>query len=145
EAYRRAGVDLAANARAVELIRKIASSARTPEVADHIGGFAGLYRLGDGRLLAAGTDGVGTKVEIARTTGRLDSIGIDLVAMSANDVACTGAIPIFFLDCVTVGRLHPESVASIVSGVAEGCRRAGCALIGGETAEHPGLLEADEF
>jgi phosphoribosylformylglycinamidine cyclo-ligase len=145
EAYRRAGVDLEANARAVELIRDIASGARTPEVADDIGGFAGLYRLGAGRLLAAGTDGVGTKTEVARMAGRLDTIGIDLVAMSANDVACTGAKPIFFLDCVVVGRLDPEPVASIVSGVAEGCRRAGCALLGGETAEHPGLLEPDAF
>jgi phosphoribosylformylglycinamidine cyclo-ligase len=145
EAYRRAGVDLEAGARAVDLIKEVAASALTPEVASGVGGFAGLYRLDDDRLLVAGTDGAGTKTEIARLTGRLNTIGIDLVAMSSNDVACTGAEPLFFLDCVVVGKVVPDAVASIVSGVAEGCRRAGCALLGGETAEHPGLLEPDEF
>ncbi len=145
EVYRRAGVDLEANARAVELIREAAAPARRPEVAGDIGGFAGMYRLGDGRLLVAGTDGAGTKTEIARLLGRYDTIGIDLVAMSADDVVCTGARPLFFLDAVVFGRLVPERAAEIVTGVAEGCRRAECALLGGETAEHPGLLEPDEF
>ena len=140
DAYGRAGVDLAAAADAVSLIRRVASGASRPEVVVGVGGFAGLFRLGDGRLLAAAADGVGTKVEIARRAGRLDTVGIDAVAMCANDVATTGAEPLFFLDTIVVERLIPEDVASIVAGVAEGCRRAGCALLGGETAEHPGLL-----
>ena len=145
EAYRRAGVDTEAAAKAVALIGDLAAQARRPEVADDIGGFAGLYRLGEGRLLAAATDGVGTKLEIARMTGRLDTVGIDLVAMCADDVVCTGAEPLFFLDYLAVGRVVPEHVASIVEGVAEGCRRAGCALLGGETAEHPGVMADDQF
>ena len=145
EAYRRAGVDTEAAAKAVALIGDLAAQARRPEVADDIGGFAGLYRLGEGRLLAAATDGVGTKLEIARMTGRLDTVGIDLVAMCADDVVCTGAEPLFFLDYLAVGRVVPERVASIVEGVAEGCRRAGCALLGGETAEHPGVMADDQF
>jgi phosphoribosylformylglycinamidine cyclo-ligase len=145
EAYRRAGVDLGAGARAVELIREIASGAGRPELAEGVGGFAGLFDLGDGRLLAAATDGVGTKVEVARLAGRLDTIGIDLVAMCADDVVCAGAEPVFFLDYLAVGRVVPERVAAIVAGVAEGCRRAGCALLGGETAEHPGVMDEDAF
>jgi phosphoribosylformylglycinamidine cyclo-ligase len=145
EAYRRAGVDTEAAAKAVALIGDLAAQARRPEVADDIGGFAGLYRLGEGRLLAAATDGVGTKLEIARMTGRIDTVGIDLVAMCADDVVCTGAEPLFFLDYLAVGRVIPERVASIVEGVAEGCRRAGCALLGGETAEHPGVMAGDQF
>jgi phosphoribosylformylglycinamidine cyclo-ligase len=144
-AYRQAGVDLEAAATAVDLIRDIASKATRPEVATSIGGFAGLFRIGGGRLLAAGADGVGTKTEIARMAGRLDTIGIDLVAMCANDVVCTGAGPLFFLDYLAVERVVPEEVATIVSGVAEGCRRAGCALLGGETAEHPGVMEPGRF
>jgi phosphoribosylformylglycinamidine cyclo-ligase len=143
--YRDAGVDTEAGAKAVALIADLAAKARRPEVADRVGGFAGLYRIGDGRLLAAATDGVGTKLEIARMTGRLDTVGIDLVAMCADDVACTGAEPLFFLDYLAVGRVVPERVASIVEGVVEGCRRAGCALLGGETAEHPGVMEDDAF
>ena len=145
DVYRRAGVDTEAAAKAVALIGDLAAQARRPEVADDIGGFAGLYRLGDDRLLAAATDGVGTKLEIARMTGRLDTVGIDLVAMCADDVVCTGAEPLFFLDYLAVGRVVPERVASIVEGVAEGCRRAGCALLGGETAEHPGVMPDDQF
>jgi phosphoribosylformylglycinamidine cyclo-ligase len=145
EAYRRSGVDTEAAAKAVALIGDLAAQARRPEVADDIGGFAGLYRLGEGRLLAAATDGVGTKLEIARMTGRLDTVGIDLVAMCADDVVCTGAEPLFFLDYLAVGRVVPERVASIVEGVVEGCRRAGCALLGGETAEHPGVMADDQF
>ncbi|MDP9242132.1 MAG: AIR synthase related protein, partial [Actinomycetota bacterium] len=140
-AYREAGVDLDAGAAAVDLIRSVVSGATRPEVASAVGGFAGLYEIGGGRLLAAGTDGVGTKTEIARLAGRLDTVGIDLVAMCANDVACTGAEPLFFLDYLAVEHVIPEEVATIVSGVAEGCRRAGCALLGGETAEHPGVME----
>jgi phosphoribosylformylglycinamidine cyclo-ligase len=108
EAYRRAGVDTEAAAKAVALIGDLAAQARRPEVADDIGGFAGLYRLGEGRLLAAATDGVGTKLEIARMTGRIDTVGIDLVAMCADDVVCTGAEPLFFLDYLAVGRVIPE-------------------------------------
>ena len=145
EAYRRAGVDVEAAAKAVALIGDLASKARRPEVADEVGGFAGLFRIGDGKLLAAATDGVGTKLEIARTTGRLDTVGIDLVAMCADDVVCTGAEPLFFLDYLAVGKVVPERVASIVEGVAEGCRRARCALLGGETAEHPVTMPDDQF
>jgi phosphoribosylformylglycinamidine cyclo-ligase len=144
-AYRRAGVDTEAAAKAVALIGDLAAQARRPEMADAIGGFAGLYRLGEGKLLAGATDGVGTKLEIARLTGRLDTVGIDLVAMCADDVVCTGAEPLFFLDYLAVGRVVPERVASVVEGVVEGCRRAGCALLGGETAEHPGVLADDAF
>jgi phosphoribosylformylglycinamidine cyclo-ligase len=144
-AYRDAGVDTEAAAKAVALIADLAASVRRPEVADQVGGFAGLYRIGEGRLLAAATDGVGTKLEIARQTGRLNTVGIDLVAMCADDVVCTGAEPLFFLDYLAVGRVEPTRVASIVEGVVEGCRRAGCALLGGETAEHPGVMEDDVF
>jgi phosphoribosylformylglycinamidine cyclo-ligase len=144
-AYRDAGVDLEAAARAVRLIHQVADPARTPEVVAGVGGFAGLYRLGDAQFLAAATDGVGTKLEVARLAGKLDTVGIDLVAMSANDVVCTGARPLFFLDYLAVGRLVPEEVAAIVTGVAEGCRRAGCALLGGETAEHPGSMTDGQF
>jgi phosphoribosylformylglycinamidine cyclo-ligase len=145
DAYRRAGVDLGAASETVALIRDLAGDASRPEVVAGVGGFAGLFRLGDGRLLAAGADDVGTKVEIARMTGRYDTVGIDCVAMCVNDVVCTGAEPLFFLDYVVVERLIPEQVADIVAGVAEGCRRAGCALLGGETAEHPGHLSAGRF
>lgn len=145
EAYRRAGVDLGAAAEAVELIGDLAKGALRAEVVEGVGGFAGLFRIGEGRLLAAATDGVGTKLEIARRAGRLGTVGIDLVAMCADDVVCTGAAPLFFLDYLSVGRVVPERVAAVVGGVAEGCRRAGCALLGGETAEHPGVMEEDAF
>jgi phosphoribosylformylglycinamidine cyclo-ligase len=144
-AYRRAGVDLETARGAVNLIRDLAAGASRPEVVEGIGGFAGLFRLDDRRMLAAATDGVGTKVEIARLAGRLDTVGIDLVAMCANDVVCTGAEPLFFLDYIVTERVVPEEVAALVSGVAEGCRRAGCALLGGETAEHPGHLSPGTF
>lgn len=145
EAYRRAGVDLDAASEAVGLIRELARGATRPEVADGVGGFAGLFRIGEDRYLAAATDGVGTKLDVARLAGRLDTVGIDLVAMCANDVVCTGAEPLFFLDYVAVEKILPEEVAAIVAGVAEGCRRAGCALLGGETAEHPGVMVAGGF
>jgi phosphoribosylformylglycinamidine cyclo-ligase len=144
-AYREAGVDTEAAAKAVALIADLAASVSRPEVADQVGGFAGLYRIGEGRLLAAATDGVGTKLEIARQVDRLDTVGVDLVAMCADDVACIGAEPLFFLDYLAIGRVEPTRVASIVEGVAEGCRRAGCALLGGETAEHPGVMAEDAF
>ena len=144
-AYRRAGVDLEAAAEATRLIADLAAKASRPEVVEGVGGFAGLFRIGDGRLLAAATDGVGTKLEIARLAGRFDTVGIDLVAMCANDVVCTGAEPLLFLDYLAVGRLVPEQAAAVVAGVAEGCRRAGCALLGGETAEHPGVLDPERF
>lgn len=145
EAYRRAGVDLAAAAEAVARIAEVARGASRPEVREGVGGFAGLFEISPGRYLAAATDGVGTKLEVARLAGRLDTVGIDLVAMCADDVVCTGAEPLFFLDYLAVGRVVPERVAAIVAGVAEGCRRAGCALLGGETAEHPGVMEPDAF
>ena len=145
EAYRRAGVDLKAAAQAVGLIQDLAKGATRGEVVESVGGFAGLFRIGGGRLVAAATDGVGTKLEVARRVGRLDTVGIDLVAMCADDVVCTGAEPLFFLDYLAIGRVVPERVAAVVRGVAEGCRRAGCALLGGETAEHPGVMQDDAF
>jgi phosphoribosylformylglycinamidine cyclo-ligase len=144
-AYREVGVDVEAGRRAVDLIKDVAGRAQRPEVVGALGAFAGMFRLGNGRLLVAATDGVGTKVEVARLAGKLDTVGIDLVAMSVNDVLCAGAEPLFFLDYVAMGRVVPEEVAAIVEGVAEGCRRARCALLGGETAEHPGTLEAGRF
>jgi phosphoribosylformylglycinamidine cyclo-ligase len=145
EAYRSSGVDTEAAAKVVTLIADLAARARRPEVAGDVGGFAGLFSIGDGRLLAAATDGVGTKLEFARITGRLDTVGIDLVAMCADDIVCTGAEPLFFLDYLAVGRVVPEHVASVVEGIVEGCRLAGCALLGGETAEHPGVMADDRF
>jgi len=145
DAYRAAGVDTEAAAKAVTLIADLAERTRRPGVVDDVGGFAGLFDIGGGRFLAAATDGVGTKLEIARLTGRRTTVGIDLVAMCADDVVCTGAEPLFFLDYLAVGRVVPEHVAELVEGVAEGCRRAGCALLGGETAEHPGVMPDDQF
>ena len=145
DAYRSSGVDTEAAAKAVTLIADLAARARRPEVVGDVGGFAGLFSIGDGRLLAAATDGVGTKLEFARITGRLDTVGIDLVAMCADDVVCTGAEPLFFLDYLAVGRVVPEDVASVVEGIVAGCRLAGCALLGGETAEHPGVMDDDRF
>jgi phosphoribosylformylglycinamidine cyclo-ligase len=145
DAYRRAGVDLDAARDAVSLIRDLARGASRPEVVAGVGGFAGLFRLDEGRLLAAAADGVGTKVDLAQRLGRLDTVGIDLVAMSANDLVCTGAEPLFFMDYVVTATLVPDQVAALVTGVAEGCRRAGCALLGGETAEHPGHLAPEAF
>jgi len=145
DAYRSSGVDTEAAAKAVTLIADLAARARRPEVTGDVGGFAGLFSIGDGRLLAAATDGVGTKLEFARVTGRLDTVGIDLVAMCADDVVCIGAEPLFFLDYLAVGRVVPEDVASVVEGIVDGCRLAGCALLGGETAEHPGVMDDDRF
>jgi phosphoribosylformylglycinamidine cyclo-ligase len=145
DAYRAAGVDTEAAAEAVAMIGDLVAGTRRSEVVADVGGFAGLFRSSGGTLLAAATDGVGTKLEIARATGRLTTVGIDLVAMCADDVVCTGAEPLFFLDYLAVGAVVAEDVAALVEGVAEGCRRAGCALLGGETAEHPGVMGDDQF
>ncbi len=145
DAYRRAGVDVAEGQRAVSMFRDAVATATRSEVASDLRGFAGLFDLGHGRYLAASTDGVGTKLEIARLLGRLDTVGVDLVAMCVNDVVCTGAEPLFFLDYLAVERLVPEEAASLVSGVARGCVLAGCALLGGETAEHPGTMGEGRF
>ena len=147
-AYVRSGVDVAAGDRAVELMRAHVDSTRRPESVGGLGGFGGGFTIPAGYrepVLIASTDGVGTKTAIAAAVGRFDTIGIDLVAMCADDVICAGAEPLAFLDYVAVGRLDPVGVAELVGGVAEGCRQAGAALVGGETAEHPGLMEADEF
>jgi phosphoribosylformylglycinamidine cyclo-ligase len=147
-AYRAAGVDVAAGERAVELMRAHVESTRRPEVIGGLGGFGGAVAIPAGYrepVMIASTDGVGTKTAIAAAIDRYDTIGIDLVAMCVDDVVCTGAEPLAFLDYVAVGQLDPLAVAELVSGVAAGCREAGCALIGGETAEHPGLMDADAF
>ncbi len=147
-AYAAAGVDVAAGERAVDLMRAAVASTRRPEVLGALGGFGSAFRIPDGLrepVIVASTDGVGTKTAIAAALGRFDTIGVDLVAMCADDVVCSGAEPVAFLDYVAVGRLDPFNVAELVAGVAEGCRLAGCALIGGETAEHPGVMEAGEF
>jgi phosphoribosylformylglycinamidine cyclo-ligase len=148
--YARAGVDIAAGERAVDLIRGAVARTARPEVVGGIGGFAGLFDASGltgyrHPLLASATDGVGTKVVIAQQLGVYDTIGIDLVAMVADDLVVCGAEPLFLTDYVVCGRVEPERVAAIVGGVAEGCVRAGCALIGGETAEHPGHLAPGDF
>ncbi len=147
-AYARAGVDVAAGDRAVERMRAAVESTRRPEVVGGLGGFGGTVAIPAGYrepLIVSSTDGVGTKTALATALGRWDTIGIDLVAMCADDVVCTGAEPLAFLDYVAVGRLDPDAVAALVAGVAAGCREAGCALVGGETAEHPGLMEPGTF
>jgi phosphoribosylformylglycinamidine cyclo-ligase len=147
-AYRAAGVDVAAGDRAVEMMREHVASTYRPEVFGGLGGFGGAVGIPAGYrepLLVASTDGVGTKTAIAASLDRFDTVGVDLVAMCADDVVCCGAEPLAFLDYLAVGHVVPEWVAELVASVASGCREAGCALIGGETAEHPGLMEADEF
>jgi phosphoribosylformylglycinamidine cyclo-ligase len=147
-AYAAAGVDVEAGERAVDLMRAAVESTRRSEVLGGIGGFAGAIALPPGLhdpLLVSATDGVGTKTAVAGAMGRFDTIGIDLVAMCADDVVCAGATPLFFLDYIAVGRLAPETVAEVVAGVAHGCREAGCALVGGETAEHPGTMADDDL
>jgi phosphoribosylformylglycinamidine cyclo-ligase len=147
-AYRAAGVDVAAGDRAVDLMRAEVESTRRPEVVGGLGGFGGAIGIPSGYrepLLVASTDGVGTKTAIAAALLRFDTIGIDLVAMCADDVVCSGAEPLAFLDYVAVGHVVPEGVAELVGSVAAGCREAGCALVGGETAEHPGLMTDDAF
>jgi len=147
-AYARAGVDVAAGDRAVELMRAAVESTRRPEVIGGLGGFGGAISIPAGYrdpVIVSSTDGVGTKTAIAAAMQRWDTIGVDLVAMCADDVVCSGAEPLAFLDYVAVGRLEPEAVADLVRGVAAGCVEAGCALVGGETAEHPGLMEEGTF
>jgi phosphoribosylformylglycinamidine cyclo-ligase len=147
-AYTAAGVDVAAGDRAVELMRAAVESTHRPEVLGGFGGFGAAVMIPAGYrspVLISSTDGVGTKTAIAAAVDRYDTIGRDLVAMCADDVACSGAEPLFFLDYVAVGRLDPEQVAELVTGIADGCREAGCALVGGETAEHPGLMQPGEF
>jgi phosphoribosylformylglycinamidine cyclo-ligase len=144
--YGDAGVSLDAAGRVVERIAAAVESTRTREVLAGLGGFSGLYAPSAGDpAIAAGCDGVGTKILLGARAGRLGGLGIDLVAMSVNDVITTGARPAFFLDVITCGRLDPDRIAELVEGIAEGCRRAGCALLGGETAEHPDMMEPDEF
>lgn len=148
EAYRRAGVDVAAADRTVELFREAVESTRRAEVVAASGGFGGAIAIPSGYrepLIVASTDGAGTKTALASSMGRWDTIGIDLVAMCVDDVVCTGAEPLAFLDYVAVGQLDPDAVAALVGGVAAGCRVAGCALVGGETAEHPGLMDPGSF
>jgi len=147
-AYARAGVDVAAGDEAVVRMRAAVDSTRRPEVVGGLGGFGGAIAIPAGYrepLIVSSTDGVGTKTAIAAALGRWDTVGIDLVAMCADDVVCAGAEPLAFLDYIAVGRLDPEAVAALVTGVAAGCLEAGCALVGGETAEHPGLMEPGTF
>jgi phosphoribosylformylglycinamidine cyclo-ligase len=146
--YRQAGVDIEAGEEAVRLIKADAESTYIPGVLGSLGGFAGMFQLPSGLqdgVLVTSTDGVGTKLLLAQQTGKLDGVGIDLVGMSVNDVLTVGARPILFLDYVAVGRLLPGEMVRIVAGVAEGCRLAGCALVGGEMAEMPGLYDPGEF
>ena len=147
--YASAGVDIEAGEKAVEMIKDHVRSTFRPEVIGDIGGFGGLFAIDWKRyrdpLLVASTDGVGTKALIARRAGRRNTIGIDCVAMSVDDVAAQGAEPLFFLDYISLGKLVPEEVDELVAGVAEGCRQARCALLGGEMSEHPGVMEPGEF
>jgi phosphoribosylformylglycinamidine cyclo-ligase len=142
--YSAAGVDIEAGDRAVELIKTLLRSTR-PEVVGGLGGFAGLFRIDDSRLLATSTDGVGTKVAIAQAMDKHDTIGIDLVGMVVDDIVVCGAEPLFMTDYIACGRVVPERIADIVGGIDAGCVLAGCALVGGETAEHPGLLGSDDY
>jgi phosphoribosylformylglycinamidine cyclo-ligase len=147
--YAEAGVDIDAGDRAVDLIKDKLRSTYRPEVIGDIGGFGGLFAFPEGRyrqpVLVSATDGVGTKAYIAQATGRFDTIGIDLVAMCVDDLVCQGAEPLFFLDYIAVGHLDPDHMAALVEGMVVGCRQAGCALIGGEMAAHPGAMAPGEF
>ncbi len=149
ESYKAAGVDVTAGYESVELMKKHVARTIIPGVVSGIGGFGGLFQpdLAGMKepLLVSGTDGVGTKLKIAMLLDKHDTIGIDAVAMCVNDVICCGAKPLFFLDYIACGKNFPEKIAAIVSGVAEGCVQAGCALIGGETAEHPGMMPQDDY
>ena len=148
ETYSAAGVDIAAGEAAVDRIKAKVRSTYRPEVLGDIGGFGGLVSLPEGYrqpVLVSSTDGVGTKAMVARAAGRYDTIGIDLVAMCVDDIVCQGAEPLFFLDYISVGALDPDQIDALVTGVVEGCRQAGCALVGGEMAEHPGAMEPGEF
>jgi phosphoribosylformylglycinamidine cyclo-ligase len=146
--YTGAGVDVGAADRAVDAIRGLVRSTYRPEVIGDIGGFGGVFRVPAGYrdpVLVASTDGVGTKIEVARAVGRYTTVGIDLVAMCVDDLVCQGAEPLLFLDYQALGRVDPDLVVALVEGIAEGCRRAGCALLGGELAEHPGSMAPGQF
>ena len=149
ESYRKAGVDITAGYEGVKLMSAHVKRTVIPGVVSDIGGFGGLFAPDLGGMqepvLVSGTDGVGTKLRIAQLLDKHDTVGIDCVAMCVNDIICCGAKPLFFLDYIAIGKNIPEKVADIVSGVAEGCVQAGCALIGGETAEHPGMMAADDY
>ena len=148
--YKYAGVDIEAGYRTVELMKKHVKETMRPEVLGGLGGFAGAFDLSgiknmEEPVLLSGTDGCGTKVKLAFVMDKHDTIGIDAVAMCVNDIACSGGEPLFFLDYIACGKNYPEKIATIVSGVAEGCKQSECALVGGETAEHPGLMPEDEY
>ena len=148
--YKKAGVDIEAGYKSVELMKKHVKETMRPEVMGGLGGFSGAFSLKtikdmENPVLLSGTDGCGTKVKLAFLMDKHDTIGIDCVAMCVNDVACAGGEPLFFLDYIACGKNYPEKIATIVKGVAEGCKQAGAALVGGETAEHPGLMPEDEY
>jgi len=148
--YKKAGVDIEAGYRSVELMKKYVKETVRPEVLGGLGGFSGAFSLAaiknmENPTLVSGTDGVGTKIKLAFLMDKHDTVGIDCVAMCVNDIACAGGEPLFFLDYIACGKNYPEKIATIVKGVAEGCKQAGAALIGGETAEHPGLMPEDEY
>jgi phosphoribosylformylglycinamidine cyclo-ligase len=149
ESYKNAGVDVTSGYRSVELMKKHVSRTKTQGVMEEIGGFGGLFALPktgfSEPVLVSGTDGVGTKLKIAILMDKHDTVGIDCVAMCVNDIICAGAKPLFFLDYIALGKNIPEKVEKIVAGVAEGCVQSGCALVGGETAEHPGMMAEDEY
>lgn len=149
ESYAAAGVDVTAGYESVELIKSHVKKTNIPGVIGSIGGFGGMFEIGASEyknpVLVSGTDGVGTKLKLAFLMDKHDTIGIDCVAMCVNDVACSGAKPLFFLDYIACGKNYPEKIAQIVKGVADGCVQAGCALVGGETAEHPGLMPDEEY
>ena len=148
--YKNSGVDIEAGYKSVELMKEHVKGTMRPEVLGGLGGFSGAFSMAaikdmENPVLLSGTDGVGTKIKLAFRLYKHDTIGIDCVAMCVNDVACAGGEPLFFLDYIACGKNYPEKIATIVRGVAEGCKQAGCALIGGETAEHPGLMPEDEY
>ena len=148
--YKSAGVDIEAGYKSVELMKKYVQGTMRPEVLGGIGGFSGAFSMEkikqmEKPTLVSGTDGVGTKIKLAFLMDKHDTVGIDCVAMCVNDIACAGGEPLFFLDYIACGKNYPEKIASIVKGVSEGCIQAGCALIGGETAEHPGLMPEEEY
>ena len=149
DSYRAAGVNIEAGYEGVKLMKKHVARTMIPGVVSDLGGFGGLFAPDltgmKNPVLVSGTDGVGTKLRIAMLLDKHDTIGIDCVAMCVNDIICCGAKPLFFLDYIAIGKNDPEKVATIVSGVAEGCVQSGCALIGGETAEHPGMMPADDY
>lgn len=149
ESYAAAGVDVTAGYESVELIKSHVKRTNIPGVIGGIGGFGGMFELPwsdyKNPVLVSGTDGVGTKIKLAFLMDKHDTVGIDCVAMCVNDVACSGAKPLFFLDYIACGKNYPEKIAQIVAGVAEGCVQSGCALVGGETAEHPGLMPEEEY